>query len=384
MGRSVSRRAVDETSVGFRMPRKCGFTLVELLVVIAIIGVLVALLLPAVQAAREAARRTDCRNRLKQIGLAIQNHTDAQRVFPTGGVGVYPDIANFVTGGRPNGSEKQGLTWCYQILPYLEQGAIQNLTTQVQLQAQSIPLYNCPSRRTASEAKTTADNLGGQQVFLIDYAAATPCTDDCASGSANCAAPVRYDPRESVPLTRDGYMKNQLSFWGGKSGEVAGVVAKDGQVYDGVIVRTSWDYGPPPTFKNTPKPVKFGQITDGTSHTFLLGEKYVRADLYAGGSKSDDKGWIDGWDPDAIRSTCFQPYQDGDGAGYSFQPQNGPADLFGIDRDVYYFGSAHPSGFNGIFADGSIRGFSYDIDVVLFNSLATRAGEEVVDDSTLN
>jgi hypothetical protein len=177
-------------------------------------------------------------------------------------------------------------------------------------------------------------------------------------------------------------MKNQLSFWGGKAGEVAGLKPKDDQVYDGVIVRSSWDYTTK-SFRNTPRPVKFSQITDGTSHTFLLGEKYVRADLYGGGSKSDDKGWIDGWDPDAIRSTCFQPYQDGDGAGFQFQPPNTPADLFGYDRDVYYFGSAHPNGFNGIFADGSIRGLSYDIDVVLFNALATRAGEEVVDDSSL-
>ena len=379
---TVSRRAVAVGGARRWMPAKHGFTLVELLVVIAIIGTLVALLLPAVQAAREAARRTDCRNRLKQMGLAIQNHADAHLVFPTGGAGVYPDIANYVVGGRPNGPDKQGLNWCYQILPYLEQGAIQGLTTQVQLQAQTIPLYVCPSRRTVSEAKSNAANINDEQVFLIDYAAAQPCTDDCPPGSAGCT-PVRYNPLDATPLTRDGYMKNQLSFWGGKNGDVAGVTAKDDQVYDGVIVRTAWDYQAK-TFKNTPRPVKFSQITDGTSHTFLLGEKYVRADLYGGGSKSDDKGWIDGWDPDAIRSTCFQPYQDGDGAGFQFQPQNGPADLFGIDRDVYYFGSAHPSGFNGIFADGSVRGLKYDIDVVLFNALGTRAGDEVVDDSAIN
>jgi prepilin-type N-terminal cleavage/methylation domain-containing protein len=362
---------------------KRGFTLVELLVVIAIIGVLVALLLPAIQAAREAARRTDCKNRLKQMGLAIQNHATTLRVFPTGGVGVYPDIANFVTGGRPNGPDKQGLNWCYQILPYLEQGAIQGLTTQIALQAQTIPMYVCPSRRSVSEAKSVAANIGDQQVFLIDYAAATPCTDDCIAGTAGCVTPVRYNPRDSSPLTRDGYMKNQLSFWGGKSGEVAGVVAKDGQIYDGVIVRTPWDYASK-TFKDTSRPVKFGQITDGTSHTFLLGEKYLRLDLYSGGSKSDDKGWIDGWDPDAIRSTCFQPYADSDGAGSQFQPQNSPSDLFGMDRDVYYFGSAHPSGFNGIFADSSVRQLSYEVDVVLFNALGTRAGDEVVDDSAVN
>jgi prepilin-type processing-associated H-X9-DG protein len=110
----------------------------------------------------------------------------------------------------------------------------------------------------------------------------------------------------------------------------------------------------------------------------------VRTDWYGGGSKSDDKGWIDGWDPDAMRSTCFQPYNDGDGAGFQFDPLNGNMDLFGKDRDVYYFGSAHTGGLNGIFADGSVRTISFDVDVVLFNSLATRAGEEVIDESSLN
>ena len=103
--------------------------------------------------------------------------------------------------------------------------------------------------------------------------------------------------------------------------------------------------------------------------------------MYEGGGYSDDNGWSDGWDPDAIRSTCFQPYQDSDG----FQYQSlGPADLFGHDKDIPYFGSAHSGGFNCIFADGSIHTLNYDIDVVLFNALATRAGEEVIDAAAVN
>jgi hypothetical protein len=82
-----------------------------------------------------------------------------------------------------------------------------------------------------------------------------------------------------------------------------------------------------------------------------------------------------------IRSTCFQPYPDSD--GFQFESL-GADDIFGADKDVVYFGSAHPSGFHGIYADGSVHTLNYDIDVVLFNALATRAGEEVVDGHAVN
>jgi prepilin-type N-terminal cleavage/methylation domain-containing protein/prepilin-type processing-associated H-X9-DG protein len=372
-------------------PARRGFTLVELLVVIAIIGILVALLLPAIQAAREAGRRTQCKNQLKQMGLALQNHVNAVRTFPSGGSGFHPDIANYVQNGRPFGADKQALSWCYQILPYLEEGAIQGIVTQTQLQAAIIPLYNCPSRRSGSTGSGAGD-LGGAQVSLIDYSAAQPCTLECPTGSPGCAAPVRYNPAAAVPLTTASYATNQKSFWGGKNGMVASPTIEKNQVYDGVIVRTPWKFISKDAsgkitgefVPNVPRPTTFAKITDGTSHTLVLGEKYVRSDLYEGGGKSDDQGFADGWDPDTIRSTCFQPYQDGDGVGFSFQPLNESGDLFGFDRDVYYFGAAHPGGFNAVFADGSVRSLSFDVDVVMFNALATRAGEEVVDQSAVN
>src|SRR5215211_3597331 len=89
---------------------RTGFTLVELLVVIAIIGILVAFLLPAVQAAREASRRSQCQNNLKQIGVALQNHHDARRAFPMG----------------RNGMDQKAVSWAFFILPYLEETAIYN------------------------------------------------------------------------------------------------------------------------------------------------------------------------------------------------------------------------------------------------------------------
>jgi prepilin-type N-terminal cleavage/methylation domain-containing protein/prepilin-type processing-associated H-X9-DG protein len=377
-----------ENSVGTRR----GFTLVELLVVIAIIGILVALLLPAIQAAREAARRTDCRNRLKQIGLGVQNHASTFRVFPTGGAVIYPKIEDYVLGavnGKPLGPDKQGLGWAYQILPYLEEGTLQGIVTQDQLQAASVPLYLCPSRRSLTEAKTTA-NAEEKLVVLIDYAAAQPCTFHC-TGTASCPNPtLRYNPRDSVPLTPTSYEKNWPSIWGGAN--MNGKQQGNDQVYDGVIVRSPWERngGPGPDstpgnpvgrFLRSPGPTKFAKITDGTSKTLVIGEKYVRSDMYGGGGYSDDHGWSEGWDPDAIRSTCFQPLQDSDG----YQHQSlGASDPYGRDKDIPYFGSAHSGGFNCIFADGSIHTLSYDIDVTVFNALGTRNGDEIIDAAALN
>src|SRR3954466_6905716 len=114
---------VPKTSRKSRFQR-CGFTLVELLVVIAIIGILVALLLPAIQSAREAARRTQCTNHIKQMMLAMHNLESSMKCFPSGGMAPYSSIENYLSDssptnpnpqGQPFGPEKQGLSWAYQI-----------------------------------------------------------------------------------------------------------------------------------------------------------------------------------------------------------------------------------------------------------------------------
>jgi prepilin-type processing-associated H-X9-DG protein len=84
-----------------------------------------------------------------------------------------------------------------------------------------------------------------------------------------------------------------------------------------------------------------------------------------------------------MRSTCFAPLQDNDPIGWKFPPINSTSDLFGTQADNYYFGAAHPAGFNAVYADGSVHTLPYDIDVTLLNSLATRAGDEVLDTSSI-
>jgi prepilin-type N-terminal cleavage/methylation domain-containing protein len=354
--------------------RRAGFTLVELLVVIAIIGVLVGLLLPAIQAAREAARRAECQNKLKQMGLAVQNFVSAVGVFPTGGDGASPDLGNYLTAGKPNGPNKQGLGWGFQILPYLEQNAVFGLTSNAQLKSTVVPLYNCPSRRGA----TLSPEVNGQVgpiVVLSDYGGATPCTCKTA------ACDTYFNPRDAVPLTARHIppgvpTSNGFSFFFLKSGNnyLPGYQPDD-VVYDGVIVRTPWKFRAPQGYaKNVPFAVKPGQISDGQSNTLLIGEKYVKPEWYAGGVAvySDDRGWTDGWDPDTMRSTCFQPMADDDPVGNN-------AALVAANKDAWFFGSAHTGAFNTVFADGAVHAIRYDIDVVVFNNLGTRNGEESVD-----
>lgn len=123
--------------------RRTGFTLVELLVVIAIIGILVALLLPAVQAARESARRTHCLNNLKQIGLAIHNYHDVQLAFPTGG-----DNGPVACCAADN-DRIDRFSWTFHILPYMEQQTVYEMwpSNLAQLQKTIVGTYVCPSKR---------------------------------------------------------------------------------------------------------------------------------------------------------------------------------------------------------------------------------------------
>lgn len=350
------------------------FTLVELLVVIAIIGILVALLLPAIQAAREAARRTECVNKLKQVGLSILNFSDTKKVFPTGGTRILPNIRDYLADGTPVGPEKQGLGWGFQILPFLEQNAVYNLTDPASLYSSVVPQYFCPSRRFP--VVTVVPQVSTLAVTLSDYVGAIPC------GYSDYTQTTKYNPLTSG--TRGGPVDSRTlrreRFFGGADGTVYILTVPDDEIYQGVIVRTPYrttgsaggrGVSRVPA-KNVTQTISTAQISDGTSNTMMVSEKFVRPDFYEGGSSSDDRGWSDGWDPDTMRSTCWPPLQDS---------LSGTTDdtLYGFEADVVNFGSAHPGGINAVFADGSVHLINYDIDNLLFDRLGDREDGEIVD-----
>lgn len=336
-----------------------GFTLVELLVVIAIIGILIALLLPAVQAARESARRTQCKNNLKQIGLGVHNFHATYNVFPTGGTVPYAQLDECIDPNSGNfyGPEKMGYGWAFQIIPYLEQGSIQNLKTQADIVRAYVPQYNCPSRRgrTRRIDPVTLNELS----TLMDYAGATPT--------------YRFAP------VKKPY--NEIDFWGTDSRNCGGTCVfrvGDNNQFWGVIVRTPWDPGngtsPPRPVQNSTLPITFANISDGSSNTLMIGEKRLRPKNYDKGDWHDDEGWADGWDPDIMRFTLF-PFRPDADCDTDFGTCGGAKE----DRDFgLSFGSAHSTGMNAVFADGAVHHLAYQIDPVLLNHLAHRADGNAV------
>jgi prepilin-type N-terminal cleavage/methylation domain-containing protein/prepilin-type processing-associated H-X9-DG protein len=349
-----------------------GFTLVELLVVIAIIGILVALLLPAIQSAREAARRTQCKTNLKNIGLALLGHVDSKKVFPTGGVTWGVKIEDYLENDRPVDTERMGLGWGYQILPYMEEQTLHNIIDSDVMRDTVVPVYNCPSRRNVT--RTGAQG----SVVVTDYGSAQPCTKRLASDNLPVNVVAEYPTWGSFgdvyPCACTGTGAGEIGE--PKEGQV-GLPPQPNGVYDGVIVRSRfyptglnpWSQKLEGIFQNSSRPVKIAQITDGTSKSMMVGEKYVFPGLYEGGSSSDNDGWTDGWDPDVMRSTGIPPLQDGSTDAMMKEYATGAWPWW-----EFHFGSAHSGGFNCVFADGGVRTVSYDIDLNVFNALGTRNG----------
>lgn len=334
------------------MRRACGerggATLVELLVAVAVVGALVAIALPAVNMGREAARRVSCQSNLRQLSQACIQHESVRGHYPTGGWGGAwigdPD--------RGFGTKQPG-GWAFNLLPYVEEGQLHDLglgLPDAEAKADAIaerlktpvPLFVCPTRRPASvwpNGKSFALNV----VAVPSTVSRTPAALARGDYAANMGAGL-------VPLFYTS---------GGSPGSAA--------VGD-AMTEKAWqtNFGPPSDgliYRRSR--VRLKDVADGTTNTYLLGEKYVDpAKLATGTSDDDDQSLYSGHDRDAVRVGFVPPYRDS--AGFD------PAQVHGSFPPPIAFGSAHASSCGMSMADGSVRVVEYSIDATLHRILASR------------
>ena len=307
--------------------RTRGFTLVELLVVIAIIGVLVALLLPAIQAAREAARRSECMNHLKQIGLAIQNHHDAKRHFPIG----------------RNGRNEMSVSWAYFLLPQIEEPALFDAydpTVPVfdaknsQTMRTPIAVYACPSRRPPAADRHFDNNDNAPTVLsaasLGDYAANAGIEEDTGLEDEDWEDPSTHKVID---------------------------IALAGPIFTGSNINAR-------------------RVIDGLSKTLAVGEKHippVRSEWTEEmvHFNQGDNGILAG---DSI-FTIFRCSEEGLATGPDDGAQTDPE---AAEDAIKKFGGVHPGVTMFVYLDGHADGLSNDTDVDTLEALSTIGGEEVI------
>jgi prepilin-type N-terminal cleavage/methylation domain-containing protein len=332
MSRVNKKREAGAGPLAFFPPAARGFTLVELLVVIAVIGILVALLLPAVQAAREAGRRTQCANNLKQIAVAFHNHHDTYKFFPSGGWG-------YVWIGDPDrgAGEEQPGGWCYGILPFVEQTNLfdqgkddqPDVFTAKQMSEVAIVCqtalsgFICPSRRAAEPFPyLLVAPVPNKHAWNADWVSTVARSDYAANGG------------------------DTKIFWHGGPAPGAGLKGsgfKDMSASTGISHQRS--------------EITLPDVTDGTSNVYLVGEKYLNPESYAGTPVDwgDDQSLFSGDDYDIHRWTDEPPLRDRRGVTHFWR-----------------FGSVHPGGFQMALCDGSVRSIAFTIDANLHRRLGNR------------
>ncbi len=320
--------------------RRGGFTLVELLVVIAIIGVLVALLLPAVQAARESARRSQCSNNLKQMGLAIHLHNDTFGALPSAGAIANPVPARRMAGGVPGTLQYQDWGWAYQILPYMEQQSLYLEPSDAVVRRTPVKTYFCPSR---DRPKLVGANA------KIDYAG------NCGGTSLTAAGTLPAPQQQSA--------------------------------LDGVMLKSrNMPSAADPTPAENPS-VRFAMITDGLSNVMLVGEKRLRLRGVVNNSDDNDAFTV-GYDHDVLRAGDKYLNSAGNTIDRAPAPDyvtaTDPLDPTGTTAHGNgRFGSSHPAGFQCVLGDGSVRMVRFQVSIDTFRMLCRREDGGVLSDGDL-
>ncbi len=326
--------------------RRRGFTLIELLVVIAIISVLVSLLLPAVQQAREAARRAQCKNNLKQIGLGLHNYLGSLNVFPPG----YVD-RNGNPNLTPDNDQGPGWGWATFLLPYMDQSTVYNqinfnqgvgLGTNAQISQTSLPMFQCPSD-------------GNQQAFAVyDITLTNAITTVAHSNYVAC----------------NGW----LECFSGAGGNPQPSPGADG------LAGTFGPAGVGMFWRNSK--VTAGRVTDGLSNTIAAGERSSNH------SPSTWTGAVTGGQcPAWMAKVPSQPYAPPPSPAYD-NADYGEAFIFAhcnathlpnadfpiYDPDTFY--SFHTGGAHFVFGDGSVRFIISSVDGATYQALSTISGGE--------
>jgi prepilin-type N-terminal cleavage/methylation domain-containing protein len=344
------------------------FTLVELLVVIAIIGVLVALLLPAIQAAREAARRTQCLNNIKQLALACQHHQDAHGHFPTGGWGWY-----WVGDPDRGFGKKQPGGWAYNLLPFFEQQALHDLGSDgdtyalprpqregaSQVVQQPLPMITCPSRRPSEGTfpMSTSQALGGLKNSL------TPEVAGRSDYAMNSGHAIDEIPDGAIGQGPQSY--TEADEWTANIGIRTPTWGSELQQYKDLLTGISHE-------RST---VSIRQISDGTTNTYLIGEKHIYFDDYLTGRDfGDNETWCTGFNNDNFRTSARRV------EGNIVEALPIPDSTQNPDRPaVHRFGAAHAGVWNVSFCDGSVQSLSFDIDWQLHRDLGNREDGNIVE-----
>ena len=325
-----------------------GFTLVELLVVIAIIGILIGMLLPAVQMVREAARRTACKNNMRQLGLALHNYESALQQFPSGYAyalgSQYAAQTGYQMSGGMADANHLGHAWGMFILPFIEQ---QNLYDMAKI---NLPVFD-PANLLVRETELS--------VFL--------CPSDPYSEDNFVVRDDTTNPFEQYAAA------SNCANWG----PAFGVLETPSNSSDDVNLDATPDSSVGPFFRNSK--TKFRDITDGTSSTLAIGERHngpivnsTGSPVGVGSHPNFENAWfaavrdVDAPDDDHGHMVLFDA---------EFSPNNPPASGVGADRGV---AAPHAGLAQFVLMDGSVQTISENIDLNVYRALSSMRGGEVV------